>query len=335
MISSKNTLFTYLQKLQMSGGNNFYRSDFGIASKWYFNWVSHSKYAVDNLRYVFYEKDSIEYLNELFILQIPKDSIVLMQPEGSTAACPTCMSSGTFTLNAFDDWWREPTSSNDLRGIHIPVFVEYSEEWDTNIVSYMSRLYLVIGIYQDNCNTAISIDTHYNSPNLSQVYSYWLSYRTGNDYSTNGLSLHMTYFELGDSTFGAWHDSMNYDATGFTDNKADSFVSVGSCYHMSPPGYLLDRDVVSASAVQPVVCVDQLDTGSSITVSVDFRQDVGASPQPIVDVDEYSMSCSTQAYNVDASKFNLIHVNGMGKDGGVTVSLSSTTGVAGAIFFDE
>ena len=145
----------------------------------------------------------------------------------------------------------------------------------------------------------------------------------------------MAYFELGDSTFGAWHDSMNYDATGFTDNKADSFVLVGSCYHMSPPGYLLDLDVVSASAVQPFVCVDELDAGSSITVSVNFRQDDGTSPLPIVDVEEYSMSCSTQTYDVDASKFSLIHVNGMGKEGGVTVSLSSTSGVAGAIFFDE
>lgn len=144
----------------------------------------------------------------------------------------------------------------------------------------------------------------------------------------------MTYFELGDSTFGAWHDTMNYDATGFTDNKADSFVSVGSCYHMSPPGYLLDRDVVSASAVQPFVCVDGLDAGSSITVTVNFQDD-GTPPQPIRDVEEYSMSCSTQSYNVDASKYSLIHVNGMGKEGGVTVSLSSTSGVAGAIFFDE
>lgn len=88
----------------MSGGNNYDRSDFGVASKYYFNWM-------------------------------PSSSIISMQPEGSTSSCPSCISSGSFTLNAFDDWSKEPANSNDFRGIHIPVFSQYDEEWDTDIVS--------------------------------------------------------------------------------------------------------------------------------------------------------------------------------------------------------
>ncbi len=75
----------------MSGGNSYSRSDLAVSAKWYYNWI-------------------------------PEDSLILMQPEGSTEACPSCVASGTFTLKALDpdDWWNPPKSQDKL-GIHIPI----------------------------------------------------------------------------------------------------------------------------------------------------------------------------------------------------------------------
>ncbi len=165
------------------------------------------------------------------------------------------------------------------------------------------------------------------------VYSYWLSYRGNNRFAQKGLSLHLAYYELADSKMGAWYNSFNFDANGFSDDKADSFVTVGNCYHMSPPGFVMDRDIISATAVQPVVCVKSIDMGNSITISVNF-QDNDTPPEPSVPVDEYSMPCSSQSFAVDSSKYNLFHMYGIG-DGSVTLSLASTAGNAGAFFFDE
>jgi hypothetical protein len=86
----------------MSGGNSYERSDFGVASKWFFNWVS-------------------------------SNSIVSMQPEGQTAECLSCVSSGTFTLKPFDDW-ENPPGDNDIVGIRMPIAKVYSEEWQTDLV---------------------------------------------------------------------------------------------------------------------------------------------------------------------------------------------------------
>ena len=63
----------------MSGGNSWKVSDFGVASKWFFNWVTDS-------------------------------SVISMQPEGPSISCPTCSSSGKFTLKAFDDVSESPQS---------------------------------------------------------------------------------------------------------------------------------------------------------------------------------------------------------------------------------
>ena len=73
----------------MSGGNGFTISDFAVASKWFFNWI-------------------------------PDEAIILMQPEGSTEECPSCLDSGQFTLKAFDDRDVVPSASNKM-GIHIPI----------------------------------------------------------------------------------------------------------------------------------------------------------------------------------------------------------------------
>lgn len=96
----------------MSGGNGYERSDFGVASKWYFNWVS-------------------DY------------NIVSLQPEGKTTACPKCLKSGTFTLKPFDDWWNAP-ANNDILGVHIPVMSQYDTYWETDVVSCMFT-YCIIG----------------------------------------------------------------------------------------------------------------------------------------------------------------------------------------------
>ncbi len=133
---------------------------------------------------------------------------------------------------------------------------------------------------------------------------------------------------------GAWYDSLNFDANGFSDDKADSFVTAGNCYHVSPPGFVMDRDIVSASAVQPVVCVKSIDIGNSITVTVEFQEN-DTPPKPSVSVDDYSMSCSSKSFAVDSSRYNLFHMHGMGRDGTVTLSLASTAGNAGAFFFDK
>jgi hypothetical protein len=86
----------------MSGGTQYEVSDFGVASKWYFNWVS-------------------------------SNSIVSMQPEGGTADCPSCLKSGTFTLKPFDDW-SNPPGNDDIVGIRMPIAKVYDEWWNTDLV---------------------------------------------------------------------------------------------------------------------------------------------------------------------------------------------------------
>lgn len=87
----------------MSGGNVYERSDFGIASKWFYNWV-------------------------------PEQSVISMQPEGRTSECPSCVKSGTFTLKPFDNWLDAP-NNDDILGVHIPVFSIYDDYWETETVS--------------------------------------------------------------------------------------------------------------------------------------------------------------------------------------------------------
>lgn len=253
----------------MSGGNGYAISDFAAASKWFFNWL-------------------------------PDSSIVHMQPEGATDECPTCVKSGTFTLFAFDDSSKPPSSSK-VMGIHIPI--------------------TVMG---------------------SRVYSYWLSYRVGND-AVKGLSVHVSWFDLG-GIFGATYDSMNYDAFGNTDSTADSFVVEDTCYHISPAPYVKDRDILSVDAVQPVVCVDAINSGSDVTVSVEFLNPSNPPQKQVEVVEDLSLTCSESGSSlsstiVDGSKYNLIHVTGTGGDGEVSLSMCPTTGssdtVATAYFFDD
>jgi hypothetical protein len=254
----------------MSGGNGVPNSQaphFAAASKWFFNWI-------------------------------PDSSIVHMQPEGSTAECPQCLSSGTFTLRPFNDKNLVPSASTKM-GIHIPI---------TNIG-----------------NT---------------VYSYWFSYRgTGyNGAAANGLSVHLSWFNTG-GIFGASYDSHNYDAFGDTfGTTSDSFVVDKTCYHVFPSAYMKDRDLAAVMQVQPVVCVDSIDVGNSITVTVQFIQQ-STPPSPQVPFTESTLSCSSsgadQSFEINPNQHNLIHVTNTGSDGIVDVTLCASGGVISGYLYDS
>ena len=234
-----------------------------------------------------------------FFNWIPDSSIIVMQPEGATDECPSCSSSGTYTLYPFDDKDILPTPSRKM-GIHIPIYVAGTE-----------------------------------------IYSYWLSYRTGNDgLAANGLSVHLSWFDVYGGFFGASYDSMNFDAFGDTDTTFDSFVVENTCYHLAPPGYLKDNAFVAGWLVQPVVCVNSIDVGSSISVTVSFLdEDNPPSPQ-VVFGQEIELKCSVSGSTsgivaLDASTYNMVHVKDTGNGGEVVLRMCTSGGTASAYFHDE
>ena len=222
-----------------------------------------------------------------------------MQPEGSTTECPSCSSSGTFTLRPFDDKNLPPTPERKM-GIHIPIVAK-----------------------------------------ANKLYSYWLSYRSGVDsHAAKGLSMHLTWFNLG-GYFGASYDSLNFDAFGDTITRMDSFVVENTCYHLNPPGYLKDETLVPSEKVQPVVCVDSINEGSSITVTVSFLDKVNPPPPKISIEQEVQLECqlggsTTGTINLDASNHYLIRVENTGSDGNVELDMCTVPGgTASAFFYDE
>jgi hypothetical protein len=221
-----------------------------------------------------------------------------MQPEGSTEDCPECVSSGTFTLRPFDDKNLAPSESIKM-GIHIPI---------TNIG-----------------NT---------------VYSYWLSYRGAgyNGDAANGLSVHLSWFNTG-GIFGASYDSLNYDAFGDTfSSTKDSFVVDNTCYYIFPSAYMKDRDLSAVIQVQPVVCVDSIDVGNSITVTVQFINE-SAPPAPQVLLTESTLACSKSGENLRIdfvpNEYRLIHVTNTGSDGNVNMTLCASGGTISGYFYDS
>ena len=242
----------------MAGGNHYDVSDFSVASKWFFNWVTDS-------------------------------SIIKMQPEGPTAECPACIASGTFTMKPFDMRGMIPTSS-DILGIHIPIANVYSERYQTN-----------------------------------WVYSYWISYRSGVDGdASGGISIHLSWFEMY-GLVGSYYDSMMYDAFGHTSSKLDSFVLENSCYHISPASYMRDEDFDSVEMVQPVVCVDNINVGSDVTVSISFF-DKENPPATTVDlIEQPSINCLTQTtpivQSIDETTHTLLHFSNPGRNGVLEFSL--------------
>lgn len=173
-----------------------------------------------------------------------------------------------------------------------------------------------------------------------KVYSYWLSYRgTGyNGAAAGGLSVHFSWFTLG-GAFGATYNSHNYDAHGDTPSTADSFVENG-CYHIFPGSYMKDRDIMAVEDVQPIVCIEGIDTGNAITVNVSFL-DKALLPSPQNIAKEHVLDCSTgrseiTLVDVSSNEYNVVHVRGSGNNGDVSVDIcvAESNALFSAYYYD-
>jgi hypothetical protein len=254
-----------------------------------------------------YAKSDLPAASKWYYNWITNDSVTMMQPEGKSASCPNCLSSiNQAVLKPFDDVTVRPSSSNKM-AIHIPIL---------------------------------------GTPN-GKTYSYWLSYRgTGNDrLAAGGLSVHVSWFSLG-GIYGASYDSLNSDAFGGSDESVlDSFVVPGTCYPIAPPALLMDLDYGAAEQVQPVACVDSVDKGKSITVSVSFLNPFNLPPVTVTLGSERELECSKSGtssgsllLDVSSSKAHLLHFAGTGINGTVDVDLSLQSSIpsatAPAFFYD-
>jgi hypothetical protein len=177
----------------------------------------------------------------------------------------------------------------------------------------------------------------------TSAYSYWLSYRSNFTESRVGLSIHVSRFNFG-GLFGTQFDSLNFDASGNSTTTKDSFVLPNSCYVVQPPGLLMDIDSASAEQVKPVVCVDDIDIGKSITVSVSFLSKA-AVPPPIEVNDLGKLECSVggsifgdQSFDLSDGQVRLIKYIGSGVDGNITFSFCQNAGPevkVRAFFYDS
>lgn len=166
------------------------------------------------------------------------------------------------------------------------------------------------------------------------MYSYWLSYRSGvNGLAAIGLSVHLSWFSLG-GIFGAYYDSLSYDANGDTDSRFDSFVLPGTCYIIEPPLNLIEVDSLSAEQILPKVCVDHLNKESDITITVSFidpKNSHAISTSKISKPPDETLQCTTDNgtslnRKVDSTSPFLIHVSGAGNHGILSTSLCTTGG---------
>lgn len=259
----------------MSGGNGYSKSDLAAASKWFFGWI-------------------------------PDDAIVLMQPEGATEECPTCLARvDGLVLKPFDDV-NVPPSKDNLMAVHIPILASSSK----------------------------------------RCYSYWLSYRgTGNDLAAaGGLSIHVSWFKLG-GIFGASYDSLNYDAFGDTSTTADSFVVPGTCYVVAPSPLMMDIDIAVSESIQPIVCVDDVNEGQSVTISVSFldlddppETATAAATERLLGCSESGSESGDLELDVSEAKTHLLHYEGTGFGGSIDASFcvsSNTPLEVTAYFYDR
>jgi len=173
----------------------------------------------------------------------------------------------------------------------------------------------------------------------STLYSYWLSYRSGNP-ARIGLSVHIGWFDsIGSGQFGASYNSLNYDAHGDTDTTADSFILPGTCYHVSPSKKMLEIDPVASLAIQPVVCVDELSEGNFIKIDVSFLDAPNELLETNLNIDtdnEINMECGTTLdINVDPSENYLLHVQNTGENGDLTLDLCHVSGSVTAYVYDR
>lgn len=238
---------------------------------------------------------------------IPDEAIVLLQPEGASASCPRCLSTVSgLVLTSFDDPDSPPSSTN-VKAVHIPVMGNH----------------------------------HDGKPN---VYSYWLSYRGhGNDgLAAGGLSIHTSHFQLR-GLFAATFNSMRIDAMGDTfNNMADSFVTPDTCYVVSPPALFMDLSPAAATAVQPIVCVDAVDKGKNITISVSFLDVANPPDNTVVVGSTRTLGCTARDTTeqtisvVEEGRPHLMHVQGTGLGGKISLSMCSKSGApVQAYFYDS
>ena len=174
--------------------------------------------------------------------------------------------------------------------------------------------------------------------NGNVVYSYWVSYRGENQRAAGGLSVHLVWYMLG-GDFGMTYDSLNYDVYGGSDGMDDSFVTVGTCYHISPAAYMLDRTLQGVNEVQPVICADSIDFGKSMVATISFLKTSNLPSGLSANVVSKDMSCSESSelstLTLDGGKFNLLHYTSTGDDGVVSLTMCPTSGFAEAYFLDS
>jgi len=172
------------------------------------------------------------------------------------------------------------------------------------------------------------------------LYSYWLSYRSNNG-AEKGLSIHVGWFSrIGGGQFGASYDSLNYDAYGDTETREDSFVTPGTCYHVSPSVKMLEIDPGASIATQPVVCVEQLSEGDSITINVSFTNPNGdlleSQKSKPMKGDTVVMQCGTSLNSAIGSNTDqLFHIENTGMNGIASLNLCSSSGSATAYIYDR
>ena len=115
----------------------------------------------------------------------------------------------------------------------------------------------------------------------------------------------------------------------------------GTCCAIAPSGFMKDRQIINSLAVLPVVFVDFIDVGSSITVSVSFEANMDSTEQTINTVD---LGCNTSGTSLtelySASTENIVHVVNNGVHSNVTLNMctvnpTSTADMSRAYFYDE
>ena len=137
-------------------------------------------------------------------------------------------------------------------------------------------------------------------------------------------------YSLGGGTFKALYDQVNYDVYGDTENRVDSFVLPGTCYHIHPNALILSKNSEDAMKIPPVVCVKSMIESEEITIDV-FFHDPKADEAPDTDLDCGSSTTLT----LPSDNKRLIRVKNTGKDGVVTVDLRASSGSAKAYFYDR
>ncbi len=247
-----------------------------------------------------YDIRDFNVASKWFYNWVEDSSIVKMQPEGQTIECPTCVRTGTFTIKAFDMRDNVPQPTDKL-GIHIPITTTFDNTYGTDY-----------------------------------VHSYWISYRAGGDGDAfNGASIHQVWWELYGSA-GSYFYSMMYDTSGHTPSKQDSFLEVGSCYQISPSAYMKDRDSDSVEGVRPVICVEGVNEGVDITVTVSFLNKNSLPPAKTNYIEHPRIDCSSAytqiSQTIDSSKHNVLHVTASGSTSKLNIALN---GDSTAYFHDE